>query len=81
MPGYRTQLSDEQVTTTPGKRVWDAFALWTFNPAVGLRVLGSNLAAQDYTSSNALTLGNLREVAVNTSPSFTNWQVRLELKL
>jgi hypothetical protein len=48
---------------------------------VGLRVLGSNLAAQDYTSSNALTLGNLREVAVNTSPSFTNWQVRLELKL
>ena len=81
VPGYRTQLSDEQVTTTPGKRVWDAFALWTFNPAVGLRVLGSNLAAQDYTSSNALTLGNLREVAVNTSPSFTNWQVRLELKL
>lgn len=81
VPGYRTQLSDEQVTTTPGKRVWDAFALWTFNPAVGLRVLGSNLSPQDYTSSNALTLGNLREVAVNTSPSFTNWQVRLELKL
>ena len=81
VPGYRTQLSDEQVTTTPGKRVWDAFALWTFNPAVGLRVLGSNLSPQDYTSSNTLSLGGLREVAVNTSPSFTNWQVRLELKL
>ena len=81
VPGYRTQLSAEQVTTTPGKRVWDAFALWTFNPTVGLRVLGSNLAARDYTSGNTLTLDNLREVAVNTSPSFTNWQVRLELKL
>ncbi|MEI8266881.1 MAG: TonB-dependent receptor [Betaproteobacteria bacterium] len=81
VPGYRTQLSAEQVTTTPGKRVWDAFALWTFSPTVGLRVLGSNLAPRDYTSSNALELGTLREVAVNTSPSFTNWQVRLELKL
>ena len=81
VPGYRTQLSAEQVTTTPGKRVWDAFALWTFNPAVGLRVLGSNLSARDYTSSNTLELGGLREVAVNSSPSFTNWQVRLELKL
>ena len=81
VPGYRTQLSAEQVTTTPGKRVWDAFALWTFSPAVGLRVLGSNLSPRDYTASNTLELGPLREVAVNTSPSFTNWQVRLELKL
>ncbi|MFM7849043.1 MAG: TonB-dependent receptor plug domain-containing protein [Rubrivivax sp.] len=81
VPGYRTQLSAEQVTTTPGKRVWDAFALWTFNPAVGLRVLGSNLSPRDYSSSNTLELGTLREAAVNTSPSFTNWQVRLELKL
>ncbi len=81
VPGYRTQLSAEQVTTTPGKRVWDAFALWTFNPAMGLRVLGSNLSPRDYTSSNSLELGNLREVSVNTSPSYTNWQVRLELKL
>jgi iron complex outermembrane receptor protein len=81
VPGYRTQLSDEQVTTTPGKRVWDAFALWTFSPTVGLRVLGSNLSPRDYTSTNTLELGTLREAAVNTSPSFTNWQVRLELKL
>jgi iron complex outermembrane receptor protein len=81
VPGYRTQLSAEQVTTTPGKRVWDAFALWTFSPAVGLRVLGSNLSPRDYTSSNTLELGGVREVAVNTSPSFTNWQVRLEFKL
>jgi iron complex outermembrane receptor protein len=81
VPGYRTQLSDEQVTTTPGKRVWDAFALWTFSPTVGLRVLGSNLSPRDYTSTNTLELGGLREAAVNTSPSFTNWQVRLELKL
>jgi iron complex outermembrane receptor protein len=81
VPGYRTQLSAEQVTTVSTKRVWDAFALWTFSPSVGLRVLGSNLAPGDYVNTNTLEIGSLRESAVTASPSFTNWQVRLELKL
>jgi len=81
VPGYRTQLSAEQVTTVSTKRVWDAFALWTFSPTVGLRLLGSNLAPQDYINTNALQLGTLRESASTLSPSFTNWQLRLELKL
>jgi iron complex outermembrane receptor protein len=63
------------------KRVWDAFALWTFSPTVGLRLLGSNLAPQDYVNTNTLQLGTLRESASTLSPSFTNWQLRLELKL
>ena len=38
VPGYRTQLAEDQVSTVSTKRVWDAFALWTFSPAVGLQI-------------------------------------------
>ena len=81
VPGYRTQLSAEQVTTVSTKRVWDAFALWTFNPAAGLRVLASNLAPLDYEATNAIQLGPLRESTRTVNAGSTNWQVRLELKL
>ena len=81
VPGYRTQLSDEQVTSVSTKRVWDAYALWTFSPAVGLRVLANNLAPQDYVSTNAIEIDGLRESTRTLNPGSTNWQVRLELKL
>lgn len=81
VPGYRTQLSAEQVTTVSAKRVWDAFALWTFSPAVGLRLLGSNLQPLDTVNTNTLSLDAVRESSRTTSPSAVNWQLRLELKL
>ena len=81
VPGYRTQLSAEQVTTVSTKRVWDAFGLWTFNPAVGLRVLASNLDPRDFVSTNAIVVDTLRETTRTVNPGSTNWQVRLELKL
>ena len=81
VPGYRTQLAEDQVSTVSTKRVWDAFALWTFSPAVGLRLLGSNLAPHDYVTTNAITLDTLRETARTQAPSYVNWQLRLELKL
>ena len=81
VPGYRTQVSGEQATSVNTKRVWDAFALWTFSPAVGLRLLGSNLAPGDTINSNALTVGTVRETARTVTPSYINWQLRLELKL
>ena len=81
VPGYRTQLSAEQVTTVSTKRVWDAFGLWTFNPTTGLRVLASNLAPLDYVGTNAILVDGLRESTRTVNPGSTNWQVRLELKL
>jgi iron complex outermembrane receptor protein len=81
VPGYRTQLSAEQATTVSTKQVWDAFALWTFSPSVGLRVLASNLAPLDYVATNAITVDTLRESTRTVNPGSTNWQVRLELKL
>lgn len=81
VPGYRTQLSEDQAVTVSRKRVIDAYALWTFGPAVALRVLASNLAPADYLNVNAIDGDGLRTVATSTTPTDVNWQVRLELKL
>jgi len=85
VPGYRTQLGDNNATTVSTKRVADVFALWTFNPQVALRVLASNLAPQDYETSNEFDLvrggRNIRETSSNLGPSALNFGLRLELKL
>ena len=51
MPAYRTQLADDRFTEVSAKRVFDAYALWTFSPETALRLLANNLAPGDYTSS------------------------------
>ena len=86
VPGYRTQTSDDRAVTVTGKRVVDVFALWTFSPAVGLRLLANNAAPRDYTSTTDFDYvdalrGDLRETAATRSTSYTNWQLRLELRL
>jgi outer membrane receptor for ferrienterochelin and colicins len=81
VPGVATQLSDSQRTTSGDKRVFDAFALWTFDPTVALRLLASNLGARDYESSNTIATAASSETARSVAPSYTNWQLRLELKL
>lgn len=58
----------------------DAYALWTFSPTVGLRLLASNLVPRDYESSNQFDTATQRETSRNAGPSYTNWQLRLELK-
>ena len=81
VPGYRTQLADDRVATVSHKIVHDAYALWTFDPAVGLRLLASNLAPRDYEASNQFDTATTRETSRSFGPSHTNWQLRLELKL
>jgi outer membrane receptor for ferrienterochelin and colicins len=87
VPEVRTQLAIERVTVTARKQVFDVFALWTIDPQIGLRLLASNLAPQDYGTSNQIDFVRdadglrVREVAEGAGPTFTNWQLRLELKL
>ncbi|MBL8331446.1 MAG: TonB-dependent receptor [Rubrivivax sp.] len=81
VPGYRTQLDDQRAVSVSRKRVFDAYALWTFSPTVALRLLGSNLAPDDYFSTSVYNDGVLRTQATTLSDSHTNWQLRLELKL
>jgi iron complex outermembrane receptor protein len=87
VPGYRTQLADDRAVTVSSKRVVDLFALWTFSPAAGLRLLANNAAPRDYFTrtdfdyAQAGTGTALRETAASGGGSSTNWQLRLELRL
>ena len=81
VPGYRTQVDAGQATGVNTRRVADAFALWTINPATALRLTVSNLAPLDSVETNSVIVGSLRETSVTTAPSYVNWQLRLELKL
>lgn len=80
-PGYRTQVTDNQAREAGRKRQFDAYALWVFDPALQLRLLASNLVAADYVSSNAVDQDRVRWQAASTTPTYVNWQLRLELKL
>jgi len=86
VPGYTTRADVDQTVAVTTKQVWDAYALWTFSPTVGLRLLGNNLAPRDYATTTAtdslLASGNTERTSVRSSgPSYVNWQLRLELKL
>ncbi len=76
-PAYDTRLSEDQFAYQGAKRVVDAYALWVFNPALQVRVSGSNLSALDYVTGTTIA----PETATTTAKSYVNWQVRLEMKL
>jgi len=87
VPGYRTQTADDRAVTVGSKRVVDVFALWTIGPEVALRLLANNLGAYGYASSTDFDYADpasgapLRETSRSWGPSYTNWQLRLELKI
>jgi iron complex outermembrane receptor protein len=85
VPETRTRLDESQTSIASRKRVWDMYALWTFNPALGLRLLANNLAPLDSSSTDIIdsTVSGVGERTrrFSTGPSDVNWQLRLEMKL
>ncbi len=87
VPGYTTRLDVDQTTSVTTKRVWDVYTLWTINPTTGLRLLGSNLDPRQYIttgvngSTNVVNNATERTTSQSFSNNYTNWQLRLELKL
>ena len=87
VPGYTTRLDVDQTTSVSTKRVWDLYTLWTVNPALGVRLLASNLDPRDYitTSTNSarnlLANTNERTTSQSFASNFVNWQLRVEMKL
>lgn len=75
------QQSDQTTTRTSAKRVFDASAVWTFSPAVLLRLGASNLAPLDY-DTGALYVTPDRVIRSDSlGRSFTVWSLRVELKV
>ena len=85
VPGYTTRTEAGRTVTEDRKQVWDAYALWTFNPGVALRLLGNNLDPRGHGTTTVVdtpvAATTERTTVAGSSPSFTNWQLRLELKL
>ena len=85
-PGYATRLTETQAALVSSKLIVDAYGVWTFNPALALRVTFSNLDPRDYVTGSAAdgpdALGvQVRETATTRAPTFINVQLRLEMKL
>ena len=75
-----------QTASIGRKLVIDAYGVWTFNPALALRLSLSNIDPRDYVVGSAFEGPNLQNVPVletsqTTAPTFINVQLRLELKL
>ncbi|WP_084451685.1 TonB-dependent receptor plug domain-containing protein [Roseateles chitosanitabidus] len=80
-PSNLLQQSNQVLADIDKKRVIDAFAMWTFSPAVALRVSASNLEPLSYgNGSLSITPGRI-VTSESTGRSFTVWQVRLEMKV
>ncbi len=80
-PGYQIQQTELQLTTLDKKRVADAFALWTFSPTLGVRLSAANLAPLDYFTGSVITTDKTVISTRSGGPSYTQWQLRLEMKL
>jgi iron complex outermembrane receptor protein len=80
-PGYTTRLSETQWMVQSAKRVFDAYALWTVNPGMRLRLSASNLLQEDAESTSTVVSATSDESAVSLSPTYVNWRLQLELKL
>ena len=80
-PAYQIQQTELQLTSLDKKRVYDAFALWTFSPTVALRVSATNLMPLNYFTGSVITTQDAIVTSRGGGRSFTLWSARLELKL
>jgi iron complex outermembrane receptor protein len=87
VPGTLTRRAADETSATSTKRQWDVFALWTFSPTLGLRLLANNVDPRGYTTEGSNDVANNisglteRSRTLSGGPSYTNLTLRLEMKL
>lgn len=80
-PPYTVQLSTTERVRVGRKPVFDAYALWTVSPTLALRLNATNLGAPDVERASAFTTAGFAERSSSVSRSWTEWTLRLEMKL
>jgi outer membrane receptor for ferrienterochelin and colicins len=80
-PDYDTRRSEQQWAYQGTKRVLDVYGQWRFSSATALRLTVSNLTPRDYLTSSTYSGNGVSETSRNTSPSWRNVQLRLEMKI
>lgn len=68
-------------TTASRKAVVDAFALWAINTEQSLRLSATNLSAMDYFNGTVIATGDQVITSRSGGPSYTQWQLRWEMKI
>ncbi|KQW52285.1 hypothetical protein ASD88_06810 [Pelomonas sp. Root662] len=67
--------------TTNRKLVSDAFAMWNMTPEQSLRLSASNLTPLDYYTGSISTTEQQIVTSRSGGPSYTQWQLRWEMKI
>jgi iron complex outermembrane receptor protein len=80
-PDYDTRRSEQQWAYQGTKRVLDLYGQWRFSSATALRLTVSNFTSRDYLTSSTYIGNGVSETSRNTSPSWRNVQLRLEMKI
>lgn len=68
-------------STASRKLVADGFALWAINTEQSLRLSASNLSAQNYFTGSISNTGDQIVTSRSGGPSYTQWQLRWEMKI
>ncbi|NML14088.1 TonB-dependent receptor plug domain-containing protein [Azohydromonas caseinilytica] len=80
-PGYVTRLSATEFARQGRKPVFDAYALWNFNPNLALRLSATNLTTPDYLRGSGVEAAGVSEFSQTVTRSDVDWLLRLEMKL
>ncbi|MDR7271444.1 iron complex outermembrane receptor protein [Pelomonas saccharophila] len=80
-PSTTTQQTLITETTASRKAVVDAFALWAINTEQSLRLSATNLSALDYFTGSFINTGDQQITSRSGGPSYTQWQIRWEMKI
>jgi iron complex outermembrane receptor protein len=80
-PSTTTQQTLITETTASRKAVVDAFALWAINTEQSLRLSATNLSALDYFTGSVINTGDQMITSRSGGPSYTQWQLRWEMKI
>ncbi|CAM4098070.1 TonB-dependent receptor plug domain-containing protein [Roseateles saccharophilus] len=82
---WTPQTTIQQTTltevTASRKAVLDAFALWAIDTAQSLRLSATNLSALDYFTGTVIDTGAQLITSRSGGPSYTQWQLRWEMKI
>jgi len=80
-PSSTIQQTALTEVTTNRKLVSDAFVMWNMTPEQSLRLSASNLTPLDYYTGSISTTDAQIVTSRNGGPSYTQWQLRWEMKI
>jgi len=67
--------------TSSRKSMLDAFALWAIDTTQSLRLSANNMTALDYFNGSVIDTGEQLITSRSGGPSYTQWQLRWEMKI